>query len=1193
MTTRADSLAAGESRQFTASVTENGVQVARSIDWSSSDLDVATVSSTGLVSALRPGLVTIHARSGLLADSARVRISSRYFEIVVVPGAAQVLVGDSLQVAIASTGDALGPTPTQFQDIRWSVDDPTIATISPDGVLLGTREGEVTLVAQTPLGAAYAQVQVQATTDNTLLLEPANASVVVGESTTLTATVLDDRGRVMRKEVRWTSSDDAIATVSNGVVKGLKAGSVMITASTDRRRSTAVVSVTSAPVATLSVSLASGSIAPGQTTQASVQLRDAEGNTLTGKTIAWQSSNPSIATVDASGLVKGIAAGDASIKAIADAKVGSAAIVVRGQTTSSVAISPASPSAAVGKTAQLSAEARDASGAAIPGKTATWSSANTAVATVSSSGLVTAVSAGSAQISATIDGVKSTVTFSAAQVPVARVSVTPATSSLNTGKQQAYVAAAYDASGNLLNGRTVRWSSTKPTIATVDAAGTVSALAAGSSEIVADIEGVTGAAALSVSASEVIVASVTVRLNAASITVGQSVQAVAEARDASGALISGRAVNWSVSDGALASVDANGLVRALAAGTVVVGASIDGKSGSTGLTVGPAATYPVGSVTLTFPKSSIAINESMQATAVIRDTQGNIVTNRTVGWSSSNPAIVKVNGSGLLTGIAPGTAMIVVGSEGKYGEAPMTVAAAGASVSTITVTLQSSSMTPGATQQATAVARDGAGNVIGGKTFTWSSSNIEIASVSSTGVISASRAGTIMITAAADGRTGTAGLNVTSPTSTVSSVTVSLPALSMLVGQSSQATATVRASDGTVVSGKVPAWSVASGYSTVSINGSGVVTALSAGPARIVATVDGKTGTLDFTVAAPSTTPPPTGSDPVGSLMGPYPSVSAVNAMGGVFARYESDWATEQEKQWASCGPKWDCINYYDRAEIYYVWWQRTGDTKYRDRAHQVALNFRQQYLEPNNYGLSHHWAMMDGIALHYLTTGDPASLKAIGMVADNFAYLVSTGTYIASASTMDNRIQAYALKSLLLAYKLNAPSVGTPQGHPGGNNWATVLRTALTKILATRDADGQWRGAKCGTAGRATHPFTVGLLYDGLVRYYDLFEKDARIPAAIKTSADVMWRDDWLAASNAFKYVGIDCPGEGGTNPAPDLNNLIVNGFGFIWRTTGDATYRSRADLMVAGAINSGATYYTKQFNQIYTSSYRYLAWR
>ena len=89
------------------------------------------------------------------------------------------------------------------------------------------------------------------------------------------------------------------------------------------------------------------------------------------------------------------------------------------------------------------------------------------------------------------------------------------------------------------------------------------------------------------------------------------------------------------------------------------------------------------------------------------------------------------------------------------------------------------------------------------------------------------------------------------------------------------------------------------------------------------------------------------------------------------------------------------------------------------------------------------------------------------------------------------------------------------------------------------------------------------------------------------------MWRDDWLSASTAFKYVGIDCPGEGGTNPAPDLNNLIVNGFGFIWRTTGDATYRSRADLMVTGAINSGATYYTKQFNQIYTSSYRYLAWR
>jgi hypothetical protein len=282
---------------------------------------------------------------------------------------------------------------------------------------------------------------------------------------------------------------------------------------------------------------------------------------------------------------------------------------------------------------------------------------------------------------------------------------------------------------------------------------------------------------------------------------------------------------------------------------------------------------------------------------------------------------------------------------------------------------------------------------------------------------------------------------------------------------------------------------------------------------------------------------------------------------------------------------------------IYYVWWQRTGDAKYRDRGTAVALNFRQNYLEPNNYGLSHHWAMMDGIALHYLVTGDPASLTAIGKVADNFAYIVNAdpGGYISDPARMDNRIQAYAIKSLLLAYRLRAPSVGIGGiGIPGGNDWAAVLRTALGKILGTRDADGQWRGAKCGTAGRASHPFTIGLLHDALIRYALLFEADARILPAVRQSADVLWAQDWLAASAAFKYVGIDCPGEGGPSPAPDLNNLIVNGYAWVWKMTGDGTYRQRADAIFAGGVNAdGASNGGKWFNQEYTSSYRYLAWR
>ncbi|HSA55997.1 MAG TPA: hypothetical protein VLE53_09845 [Gemmatimonadaceae bacterium] len=333
------------------------------------------------------------------------------------------------------------------------------------------------------------------------------------------------------------------------------------------------------------------------------------------------------------------------------------------------------------------------------------------------------------------------------------------------------------------------------------------------------------------------------------------------------------------------------------------------------------------------------------------------------------------------------------------------------------------------------------------------------------------------------------------------------------------------------------------------------------------------------------------------AFAGPIPDAATAARAGSAARRYETDFVRHDDRQWAQCGARWDCINYYDRALIYYVWWQRTGSPKYRIRADQVALNYRRAYLEPGDFGIAHHWSMSDGVALHYLATGDSASLVAVGKVADNFSYLVTADAsgYIGNPAKMDNRIQAYALKALLAAYRLDARSVGIRRyGLPGGYDWPTVLRTALDKILGTRDADGQWRGAKCGPRGRATHPFAIGLLYDALIRYYELFEADPRIPEAIQRSADVLWREDWLANANAFKYVGMACPGEGGPRPAADLNNMIVNAYGWLYKQTGNPLYRQQADRIFAGGVNAGAVSNgPKWFNQNYTSSYRYLVWR
>src|SRR5205085_2857394 len=132
--------------------------------------------------------------------------------------------------------------------------------------------------------------------------------------------------------------------------------------------------------------------------------RDAAGNALTGRAVSWVSSNSSAATVSGSGLVTGVGGGTATITATSEGHAGTATIVVTAVPVTSVSVSPASASVPQGQTVQLTATPRDASGNALSGRAVTWTSSNTSVATVTNTGRVSGVTAGSATITATSEG---------------------------------------------------------------------------------------------------------------------------------------------------------------------------------------------------------------------------------------------------------------------------------------------------------------------------------------------------------------------------------------------------------------------------------------------------------------------------------------------------------------------------------------------------------------------------------------------------------------------------------------------------------------------------------------------------------------------------------------------------------------------------------------------------------------------
>src|SRR5207247_1608470 len=308
------------------------------------------------------------------------------------------------------------------------------------------------------------------------------------------------------------------------------------------------------------------------TGQLAAMPKDANGNLLSGRTVSWLSGNPGVATVSASGLVTGVSTGAATITAASEGKSGTAAMTVSSVPVASVAVSPTSASVAVGQTQQLSATPQDANGNPLTGRTVSWSSGNTAVATVAASGLVTGVSAGAATITAASEGQTGTAAITVTSVPVASVAVSPTTASVAVGQTQQLSATPKDASGNPLTGRTVSWSSGNTAVATVSASGLVTGVGAGAATITAASEGQSGTAAITVTAppAPAPVASVAVSPASASVPAGQAVQLSAVTKDSAGTVLTGRALTWASSNGGIASVNGSGLVTGVAVGAATI-----------------------------------------------------------------------------------------------------------------------------------------------------------------------------------------------------------------------------------------------------------------------------------------------------------------------------------------------------------------------------------------------------------------------------------------------------------------------------------------------------------------------------------------------------------------------------------------------------------------------------------------------
>ncbi len=258
--------------------------------------------------------------------------------------------------------------------------------------------------------------------------------------------------------------------------------------------------------ATLRVAPRAVALLPSQAATFTAVGFTATGDTVAPLTVAWAASGGTITDTSTVGgqhygqYRAGTQPGSYRVIASAGSVADTATIAVNPVPVARVVVTPAASTLAVGQTVQLTATPEDSTGAALAGRTVSWASGAPGVATVSGTGLVTGVAAGSATITATSEGQSGTATVTVTTVPVASVTVSPATASIQVGQTVQLTATPRDASGNPLSGRAIAWASSAPGVATVSGTGLVTGVAAGSATITATSEGQSGTATVTVTA---------------------------------------------------------------------------------------------------------------------------------------------------------------------------------------------------------------------------------------------------------------------------------------------------------------------------------------------------------------------------------------------------------------------------------------------------------------------------------------------------------------------------------------------------------------------------------------------------------------------------------------------------------------------------------------------------------------------
>lgn len=399
-----------ESVQLNATV--GGVQNAV-INWRSSNADVASVDNSGRVTARSPGQATIFAQAGAHTDQINITVGARAERIELTPANVTLTsIGADATFAarVLDTRGAVVPGVTA----TLSITDPNIAAQLAPGVFRALRNGSTTVTATATqngrvLNASAPLVVAQLAVS--ISIDPSKRTFEsLGDTQQFTALAHDaNKNPLSGVAFAWTSSNAAVATVdANGVVtaRGDGEATIKVTSGGSSAEANVVVQQTAVDMHVDPTEIFFTYL--GATMQIRAQPRDARGNPVNVPVRYFIAGDVEVATTTPDGVVRANAVGNTTVMVTAGKAAAGVSISVT-QVPTRMVLNATELSLDGGKTFQATAAVQDAGGTSIPA-TVTWSSVNTNVATVTSSGLITGISSGETEIVARALGVEGRIT---------------------------------------------------------------------------------------------------------------------------------------------------------------------------------------------------------------------------------------------------------------------------------------------------------------------------------------------------------------------------------------------------------------------------------------------------------------------------------------------------------------------------------------------------------------------------------------------------------------------------------------------------------------------------------------------------------------------------------------------------------------------------------------------------------------